>query len=56
MRQRGEQGSVLSLICDAGERYPRSYHDADWVARTFGNRPVTNPVLAEVQAKIGSSA
>ncbi|HRK38640.1 MAG TPA: PLP-dependent cysteine synthase family protein [Burkholderiaceae bacterium] len=56
MRQRGEQGSVLSLICDAGERYPRSYHDADWVARTFGNRPVTNPVLAEVQAKTASSA
>ena len=28
MRAAGEQGSILSLLCDAGERYLPSYHDA----------------------------
>jgi cysteine synthase A len=36
MRERGEQGSILSLLCDAGERYLPNYHDRDWVARTLG--------------------
>ncbi|MDP4078967.1 PLP-dependent cysteine synthase family protein [Acidovorax sp. A1169] len=37
MRERGEQGSILSLLCDAGERYLPTYFDADWVARSFGD-------------------
>lgn len=37
MKARGEQGSVLSLLCDAGERYLPSYHDASWVSRTVGD-------------------
>jgi len=37
MRASGRQGSILSLLCDAGERYLRSYHDADWVDRSFGD-------------------
>lgn len=36
MRERGEQGSVLSLICDGGERYQHSYHDPAWVQSRFG--------------------
>lgn len=36
MRERGEQGSVLSLICDGGERYRHSYHDPAWVQSRFG--------------------
>lgn len=36
MRERGEQGSILSLLCDAGERYLPTYHDAQWVQKTFG--------------------
>ena len=28
----GETGSVVSLICDAGERYRHSYYDASWLA------------------------
>lgn len=46
MRTKGEQGSILSLICDAGERYLNSYHDADWVARTLGSRAANLPQLA----------
>ena len=37
VRQRGEQGSILSLLCDAGERYLPTYFDTDWVDRTFGD-------------------
>ncbi len=27
----GEQGSVVTLICDSGERYAHTYYDDDWV-------------------------
>ncbi len=37
MRAAGETGSVLSLLCDAGERYLPTYHDAAWVEREFGD-------------------
>jgi cysteine synthase A len=37
MRQQGQQGSILSLLCDAGERYLPSYHDAAWVQRNLGD-------------------
>ncbi|WP_313312360.1 PLP-dependent cysteine synthase family protein [Pulveribacter sp.] len=37
MRERGEQGSILSLLCDAGERYLPTYHDEAWVLRTAGD-------------------
>lgn len=31
MRERGERGSVVSLICDSGERYANTYFDDRWV-------------------------
>jgi cysteine synthase len=37
MKARGEQGSIVSLICDSGERYQDSYHDAVRVAERFGD-------------------
>ncbi len=37
MRAAGESGSVLSLLCDAGERYLPTYHDASWVEQQFGD-------------------
>ena len=37
MRARGEQGSILSLLCDAGERYLPTYHDDDWVRARLGD-------------------
>ncbi|RZL88771.1 MAG: PLP-dependent cysteine synthase family protein [Variovorax sp.] len=37
MRTAGRQGSILSLLCDAGERYLPSYHDAAWVQNAFGD-------------------
>ena len=33
LRSRGEQGSVVTLICDAGDRYAETYYDDGWVER-----------------------
>lgn len=32
MRRAGLQGSVVTLICDGGERYRNTYYDDDWLA------------------------
>ncbi|WP_299197049.1 PLP-dependent cysteine synthase family protein [uncultured Amphritea sp.] len=37
MHQRGEQGSLVTLICDGGERYLDSYYDEEWVAKNIGD-------------------
>ncbi len=37
MRERGEQGSILSLLCDAGERYLPTYYNEDWVRANLGD-------------------
>ncbi len=37
MRERGESGSILSLLCDAGERYLPTYYNCDWVHQTMGD-------------------
>ncbi len=47
MRARGEQGSILSLLCDAGERYLPTYHDADWVRRCMGDCAAAEQRLRE---------
>ena len=37
MRHKGERGSIVSLLCDAGERYLQSYFDADWTLQHIGD-------------------
>ncbi|WP_019143732.1 L-cysteine desulfhydrase Cds1 [Aeromicrobium massiliense] len=32
MRAAGEQGSVVTLLCDGGERYAHTYYDDGWLA------------------------
>jgi cysteine synthase A len=32
MRQAGESGSVVTLLCDGGERYVHTYFDDTWLA------------------------
>ena len=32
MHAAGEQGSIVSLICDPGERYSKTYYDNTWIA------------------------
>jgi cysteine synthase A len=37
MQQRQESGSILSLLCDAGERYLPTYHDEAWIRTRIGD-------------------
>jgi cysteine synthase A len=37
MKARGESGSILSLLCDSGERYRPTYFDAGWAQQQFGD-------------------
>jgi cysteine synthase A len=46
MRSAGEQGSVVSLICDAGERYADTYFSDEWVAAQGWD---LEPWLAELE-------
>ncbi len=32
MLERGERGSIVTLLCDGGERYAKTYYDDEWVA------------------------
>ena len=32
MNARGEQGSIVTLLCDGGERYRHTYFDDAWLA------------------------
>jgi cysteine synthase A len=31
MRERGERGSIVGLLCDRGERYAETLFDPDWL-------------------------
>lgn len=37
MQERGVKGSVVTLMCDSGERYLDTYYDPQWVTRTLGD-------------------
>ncbi len=37
MREQNMPGSIVSLLCDSGERYLPTYHDAHWVQANFGD-------------------
>ncbi|OAT76021.1 cysteine synthase [Mangrovibacter phragmitis] len=37
MRDAGQTGSIVTLLCDSGERYLESYYNPEWVAANIGN-------------------
>jgi cysteine synthase A len=40
MARAGQEGSVVTMICDSGERYLQTYYDDDWMAeRNVDLRP-----------------
>jgi len=49
MRTNGEKGSVLSLICDAGDRYLGTYYDDAWVSTNMGD---VKSARAALEAKL----
>ena len=37
MREEGLSGSVVTLLCDSGERYLDTYYNAEWVQTNIGD-------------------
>lgn len=37
MEKQGQKGSIVTLMCDGGERYLDSYYNPEWVAEQFGD-------------------
>jgi len=50
MRETGQQGSILSLLCDAGERYLDTYYNDAWVRQHMDVCDVTSARLQALLA------
>ncbi|WP_339388637.1 PLP-dependent cysteine synthase family protein [Vibrio caribbeanicus] len=37
MKKRNQTGSIVTLLCDSGERYLDSYHNLEWVKENIGD-------------------
>ncbi|MCP5088367.1 MAG: pyridoxal-phosphate dependent enzyme, partial [Rhodobacteraceae bacterium] len=37
MIEKGEAGSIVTLMCDSGDRYLETYYDPDWVSEKIGD-------------------
>ena len=37
MKKANQQGSIVTLLCDSGERYLNSYYDEDWCKQRIGS-------------------
>jgi cysteine synthase A len=46
MKRKGETGSIVTLLCDSGERYLDTYYNTDWVAKNIGD---LSPYLAKLE-------
>jgi cysteine synthase A len=51
MMKEGREGSLVSLICDSGDRYAATYYNQEWLAH---NRIDINPYRAMIEAFIDS--
>jgi cysteine synthase A len=52
LRSRGESGSIVTLLCDGGERYSGSYFDDAWIAAQGLD---LTPYLAELAMLLGTA-
>ncbi|CCN83840.1 putative Cysteine synthase B [Vibrio nigripulchritudo SFn27] len=50
MRERGETGSIVTLLCDSGERYLDTYYNEEWVNTHIGD---LSPYTKELEEKFG---
>ena len=50
MRTEGKSGSIVTLLCDSGERYLDTYYNAQWVANNIGD---TTPWRREIEQLLG---
>jgi len=47
MKRNGETGSIVTLLCDSGDRYLDTYYNSDWVQSNIGD---LSPYLAKLEA------
>ena len=47
MQEQGVKGSIVTLLCDGGDRYLQTYHDPLWVAENLGD---ITPYLDQINA------
>lgn len=50
MRERGETGSIVTLLCDSGERYLDTYYNPQWVEKCFGDLSVYQKELEQLES------
>lgn len=46
MKCRGEKGSIVTLLCDSGERYLETYYNPEWVKENIGD---LQPFMAKLE-------
>ncbi len=51
MKLRGESGSIVTLLCDSGERYLDTYYDLEWVNHNIGDIQPYLALLETIQAR-----
>ncbi len=49
MREKGETGSIVTLLCDSGERYLNTYFNDEWVTANIGDISHYSEQLANVR-------
>lgn len=52
MREEGRTGSIVTLLCDSGERYLESYYNPQWVAANIGDVFLAGANCANAAGKI----
>jgi cysteine synthase A len=50
MREAGQRGSIVGLLCDRGKRYAQSLFDPDWLAARGLDH---ERAIAELRRRIG---
>ena len=48
MRDEGKRGSIVTLLCDSGERYLDTFYNPEWVARQFGDISTWRDAIAQL--------
>jgi len=48
MRERGETGSIVTLMCDSGERYLETYYNPRWIAEHIGDTSPYARMLGDI--------
>ncbi len=51
MKRRGESGSIVTLLCDSGDRYLDTYYDMEWVKKNIGDIQPYIALLETIQAR-----